>query len=240
MRLCIPSSWATGGWGWGEKLDPTGRILALDPESQWGHTLWLHLWISHPMLQPNSVTYNYITLKKIVSDSLMISGLCSSVSHTITPVSHMPAPRKLAFLLWTSVKIRRGATEEPKFLSPAYFLQIILHKWGTEQGFRKWSIKPELDSQGLAVRQNPMHLNSSKLAICYPLSFSGIDEQVVCRRSPSIFSFWNLSNSRSDWLFLPHDKLGAPAPRWLLPGRLRRGEWGEDLLLARVIRIARR
>lgn len=52
-----------------------------------------------------------------------------------------------------------------------------------------------------------LHLNSSKQAICYPLCFSEIDEQVVFRRSLCIFSFWNLSNSRSDWLLLPHDNL---------------------------------
>lgn len=51
----------------------------------------------------------------------------------------------------------------------------------------------------------PLHLNSSKQAICYPLSFSGIDEQVVFRRSLSIFSFWNSSDSGSDWLLLPRD-----------------------------------
>lgn len=51
----------------------------------------------------------------------------------------------------------------------------------------------------------PLYLNSSKQAICYSLSFSGIDEQVVFRRSLSIFSFWNMSNSRSDWLLLPCD-----------------------------------
>lgn len=34
----------------------------------------------------------------------------------------------------------------------------------------------------------PLHLNTSMQAICYPLSFSGIDEQVVFRSSLSIFS----------------------------------------------------
>lgn len=89
--------------------------------------------------------------------------------------------------------------------SHAHFLQIlfqerILSKMVVNE---KWNLNVILRDWKLG--KIPPHLNSSKQAICYPLSFSGTDEQVVFRRSLSIFSFWNLSNSKFDWLFLPHD-----------------------------------
>lgn len=99
---------------------------------------------------------------------------------------------------------------------------------GIEQGHSKGETKPDWDPRDWKLGKIPLHLNSSKQAICYPISFSGTDEQVVFRRSLSIFSFWNLSNSRCDWLLGPHDN---SEPRLhtgsrLLPGVLRRGEVG--------------
>lgn len=175
----------------------------------------------------------------------MTSGLCSSVSHTTASVSHRPVPLKLAFLrnpvdLCEDQKGSGQQQKNPSFQILLSSFKSFCTSWVLSEVGENDRLSLNLTLKGWQLGKISSDLNSSKLAICYPLSFSGIDEQVVCRRSPSIFSFWNLSNSRSDWLFLPHDKLGAPVLRWLLPGRLRRGERGEDLLLARVIHIARR
>lgn len=140
---------------------------------------------------------------------MVLSGSYSCISFTSASVAGLVSCTGVS--IFTSVKIgqmmwrkqwQKGQSPSKSclFSSKFFCMNMALNRATVNERFHI-----NLNPTCWRLGKISLHLNSSKQAICYPLSFSEIDEQVVFRRSLSIFSFWNLSNSRSDWLLSPHD-----------------------------------
>lgn len=111
---------------------------------------------------------------------------------------------------WPHESSSRGVTAPQRH---AFFIRIFfffLHECSIKRRNERLNLK--WNPMCWKLSKIPLHLNSSEQATCYPLSFRGMDEQVVFRRSRSIFSSWNSSDSGSDWLPGPHDHSGPRHP----------------------------
>lgn len=171
------------------------------------------LWISYLVPSSNIFTFNFThhIFKNCFCQLDVHWVLFLSFFHTNTsnlPVAHLVNLTRVSTfttmtgqMTWRKQSRKGQSLSKSCLFSTKLFCMIMMLNGVSVNG--KFNLK--LNCIGWKLGKIWFYLNSSKQAICYPLSFSGIDEQVVFRRSLGKFSFWNLSNSGSDWSLLPHD-----------------------------------
>lgn len=133
------------------------------------------------------LTLHFVTFKRIIFANLVLSGSYSSISFTSISATCLVSCTRVS--MFTSVKIgqmmwrkqwQKGQSPSKSclFSSKFFCTNMALNRAAVHERFHV-NLNPICWKSG----KISLHLNSSKQAICYPLSFSEIDEQVVFRRS---------------------------------------------------------